>query len=261
MSQVFKRVSDGQFRYRPAGVDTRVNLIECAEATVTTTGNIDNLDFSNATVLRMNNATDSTISGLVAGVAGQILVIRSLGAGNVFLAHQNTNSSVANRLINFVTSGNTPLAAGVGMAILEYDATTARWILVAHQQGAPISVAYASGNFTASGSMTWTVDAGDQKVYSYLLEGCRLIILVTIENATVGGTPSTDLDVAVPGGFTITANTFQPVNITDNNVDLLGSASALASGTVIRVRVSPAGNWTSTTNANGCTFQFVARVN
>ncbi len=123
-----------------SGVYTTVSgVITGSEVTKTTTGNIDDLDFSNATLIRMNNATDATIRGLAPGVGGQIVIIVSVGAGNVFLAHQNAGSTAADRLINFVTSGNTPLAAGVGMAAYEYDATTARWRLIAHDQGAFIS--------------------------------------------------------------------------------------------------------------------------
>src|SRR5258708_2466791 len=55
--------------------------------TVTTTGDIDDLNFSNAVTLRMNNATLSTIRGLIAGVDGQKLLIISVGAGQVDFAH------------------------------------------------------------------------------------------------------------------------------------------------------------------------------
>lgn len=89
----------------------------CAEFTTTATGNVDDLDFSNADLIRFNNATDATLRGLKAGTAGQVVIVVSIGAGNVFLAHQNTNSAAANRLINFATAGTTPLAAGQGACV------------------------------------------------------------------------------------------------------------------------------------------------
>ena len=111
-----------------------------AEFTTTSTGNIDDLDFSNASLVRMNNATDATIRGLLAGTAGQRVTIQSVGAGHVYLSHQNTgDATAANRLINFLTSADTPLAAGVGSATFEYDGTTSRWRLIAHHQGAAIA--------------------------------------------------------------------------------------------------------------------------
>ena len=55
--------------------------------TFTTTGNIDNLDFAHARYIRANNATVSTIRGLVAGYYdGQVVTIISIGAGEVDLA-------------------------------------------------------------------------------------------------------------------------------------------------------------------------------
>src|ERR1035437_1222491 len=81
-------------------LDTTIIL---SEFTVTTTGNIDDLDFSNANTIRMNNASLATIRGLKAGVAGQQVTIVSVGAGEVDLAHQNTGSLAVNRFQNKAT--------------------------------------------------------------------------------------------------------------------------------------------------------------
>src|SRR4051812_31721492 len=81
---------------------------------ISTTGTINDLSFNDANLIRMGNATDATIQGLAAGVHGQIVWIASVGAGHVFLAHQNASSAANNRIINNATSGNTPLAAGFG---------------------------------------------------------------------------------------------------------------------------------------------------
>src|ERR1017187_8808588 len=78
-----------------------------SEFTVTTTGNIDDLDFSNASTIRMNNASLSTLRGLKAGVAGQQVTIVSVGTGKVDLAHANTGSGAGNRLLNYITSAAT----------------------------------------------------------------------------------------------------------------------------------------------------------
>lgn len=198
MPPLFKRTSDGLFRYRPSGVDTQVKFLEYSEVTVSTTGNIDNLDFSNATIIRMTNATDATIRGLVANFAGQIVTIVSLGAGNVFLAHQNTNSTAANRLINVATSGNTPLVAGVGTATYQYDATTARWRLIAHEQGGWITPTFAAGDYGAWNVGSWTVaSATTQK---YWLRGTQLFRSWSVSGTTVGSPLA--VTMAAVGGFT-----------------------------------------------------------
>lgn len=188
------------------------------EVTVTTTGNIDDLNIGTAeiTIIRMNNATLSTIRGMIPTTAGQIVCIVSIGAGQVNLSHQDTGeSTAARRLINFVTSGITPLAAGVGAAIYQYDGTTARWRLVSHEQGACIAIPYTSGDFTGNNSMTWTVDSGDLLTYQYYLKGRRLSIDLTVSNSSIGGTPSSLLQALIPNGWTFTAgqNILQPARV------------------------------------------------
>ena len=168
--------------------------------TVTTTGNLDDLDFGNASVIRMNNASLATIRGLKAGLDGQELTIVSIGAGQVNLSHQDTgDGTAANRLINFVTSGVTPLAAGVGTATYRYDATTSRWRLTRHEQGAPIAVPYNSGDFTST-SGTWTVESGDDLAYSYFLVGRQLTVGLTL-NATTTSNSGIRLFVTLPNAW------------------------------------------------------------
>lgn len=64
-----------------------------------------------------------------------------------------------------------------------------------------IAVPYASGNFTASGSMTWTVDAADVTTYAYTLVGKTMTLAWWIDTSTTGGVASSDLRLALPAGF------------------------------------------------------------
>lgn len=202
-----------------------------SEVTITTTGTIDDLDFSNADVLRMNNASDATIRGLKAGVDGQRLRIVSVGAGHVFVAHQDTNSGAANRLINFATSGKTPLAAGVGSATYVYDATTGRWRLTSHTQGKAIGVTYASGNFLIAGG-TWTVDSGDQTLFSYYLRGRLLLVEVQLDTTSVAnGGGAGLLTIAAPGGYTPVSNFYR-------SLPFLGDNSTSATAGFLRIRTA-----------------------
>lgn len=106
---------------------------------VTTTATGTQNDFapglSGNTIVRCNNATLLTITGFAGGVDGQRVRLVSVGAGQVDVPHQNAGSAVANRAINSATTAATSLAAGVGSGEWVYDGTTARWRLVAHEQG------------------------------------------------------------------------------------------------------------------------------
>lgn len=168
--------------------------------TTTLTGAQNNFALSaGCALLRCNNATLLTLTGLVAGVDGQLLVIESMGAGQVDLSPQDASSTAANRLQNFATSGKASLAPGVGNAVYQYDATAARWRMVSHVQGAVIAVAWNAANFTAA-SGTWTVEVGDQTVFTYLLIGKMLT--VTVNFYTTSNSASTAyLAVVIPGGF------------------------------------------------------------
>lgn len=61
------------------------------------------------------------------------------------------------------------------------------------------AVAYSAGNFTANGSMTWTVADVDETV-RYVEFGKMMYILFDIRNATVGGTVNSALWMTVPNG-------------------------------------------------------------
>lgn len=182
----------------------KLNPGSAGVSTTTSTGTVNDFNFSNASVVRLNNATDLTLTGLVAGYPGQEVVLISIGAGNVYLAHQNAGSSAANRIINTVTSISTPLAAGKGTAILRYDDTTARWRLVSHTQGAAISFAFNAGDYTTNGATeTWTVDAGDVATWTYYIDG-KIATVVGVFNTTTTGVAAdaTTLRIALPFTFT-----------------------------------------------------------
>lgn len=215
-------------------------------------------------VLRCNNATLLTLSGFAAGTDGDEITLESVGAGQVDLAHQNSGSTAANRLINCATSGSTSLAAGVGTARYVYDGTTARWRLVQHEQGTWIAPAYAAGDFTGNGSMTWTVDAGDVTVYRYWLKGRTLWVAWTIVTTTVGGTPNTELRIKVPGGFSVAFQATTAYMFKDNGGVWSFAAVWAESSVPTQIRLFVAGfgttNWTASTNATHAYGQLAIEV-
>lgn len=88
-------------------------------------------------LLRCNNASTLSITGIAGGVDGQMLRIVSIGAGEVQFSHESGSSTALNRFINFITTIPTRLSPAVGTATFVYDGTTARWRLIEHEQGAP----------------------------------------------------------------------------------------------------------------------------
>lgn len=104
-----------------------------SEVSTTSTGNQDNVDFTQADTLRCNNATTITLRGLLAPASpakpGKRLIIVSVGAGSVVLNDQDANSTAANRIITG-TSAAVTLTAGTGWAVLIYDDVTDRWRVV-----------------------------------------------------------------------------------------------------------------------------------
>jgi hypothetical protein len=170
------------------------------EATMSASGLFHNIELPDAAVLRLANEELLTISGLEAGAPGQRLILVSAGAGQVDLLNQNTGSVSANRFLNGV-QGPLSLSPGSGRAIIEYDASTFRWRVIHHEQGAWISVPYSAAVFAGYHTMMWTVDAVDLKVFKYMLRGKTMTLVMSVEDSSVGGTLDAFLRVDIPRGF------------------------------------------------------------
>ena len=224
------------------------------EYTITTTGNIDDLDFGNADLLRMNNASLATIRGLKSGTSGQQVTIISVGAGEVDLSHQDTNDTTANnRLFNLVTGGITPLAPDSGKATYRYDNTLLRWRLIAHEQGAAIAIPFAAGLFTGSAG-TWTVESADVLSNTYYIIGRLVILGLSCENTSVAAAGS-QLRYTLPNAYTASGFAAGVLRGTDSGTDCFGVAEIAANSTfVLAVRkLDSAGgafnkNWADATN-------------
>lgn len=161
------------------------------EQTTTATGN-NTIDLNaHLTYLRCNNASLLTIQGMTvlgaAPSAGDTVIIDSINA-QVDLPHQNGSATAADRLINFVTSGLTSLAAGIGTSTYRYDGTTLRWRLIEHEQGKAIDYA------ATSTIVGWSSFTGGRKFIWYYLKGNKLSITVMLE----GTSNSTFVSVTFP---------------------------------------------------------------
>lgn len=126
------------------GAATVPNLLNWSTITITTTGTQNNFapGLVGNTLVRCNNATLLTITGLTGGIEGQRVTFMSIGLAQVDFAHLNAGSTVSNRLQNTVSSGVTSItfgAGGPGLVTYQYTAATNFWTMVAHEQGAPIA--------------------------------------------------------------------------------------------------------------------------
>ncbi len=116
--------------------------------------------------------------------------------------------------------------------------------------GAWTTPAFDAANFTASGSMTWTVEAADVKTFSYLIIGKTMFLTVKLENTTVGGTPDTVLYIKIPESKLAAKGAYGPYLSFDNNVGALGMWRTGAGIGNIYLYRNPAGDaWSAVTNA------------
>lgn len=192
--------------YLKAAIDT--NIVQPDSFT----GPVNNFGLTpSVRVVNCTNATQRTYTGFTAGVDGQRVLFVSKGAGHVDFTHEGTGSTAANRLKNFATFGPTTLAAGVGRAEFEYDATAARWQLLWHEQGAWITRTFAAGNYTASAG-TWSVAAASRD--AYWLDN-RTLKVSFAASGTTSGTPVT-VRIAIPAGYMAAASDGNPYYVSLN---------------------------------------------
>ena len=104
--------------------------------------------------------------------------------------------------------------------------------------------AFNAADFTASGSMTWTVEAGDVMTYQYMIIGKTMWVNFRLYTTVVGGTPSANLLIKIPSGK-VTQGTAE-----HGGVFLLDNAAyapcrAISQGTYIYITRSDGANFTA----------------
>lgn len=120
---------------------------------------------------------------------------------------------------------------------------------------------YDGANFTGSASMTWTVQSGDVVTDAYTLTGKSITVAISINTSSVGGTPSTDLEIKIPASKTAAKDMKIGVaRCLDDNVLTDAIASVSAGSTLIVVNRTDLGNWTSSTNQTRVEFVFTFEV-
>jgi len=148
---------------------------------------------------------------------------------------------------------------------LQHDITLATGYVV-KERGRSVAMgewttpAFSAGNFTASGSMTWTVGSGDVITYDYMLVGKTMTLSFLIQGSTVGGTPSSSLRIAVPASAVIARTVVIPVTIVDNGTRSTGYLTANAGATYVFCNHNDDANYAASTDNTGVYGQIAFEV-
>ena len=117
------------------------------------------------------------------------------------------------------------------------------------QLGAWTTPTFSAGDYTASGSQTWTVASGDVTTMEYTIINKLMIVNWLIQTTTVGGTPATYLQIAIPASKTATKLAVVNTGVIDNgSPHEVGLATVAAAGTVIKISRNGGANWSAATN-------------
>jgi len=118
---------------------------------------------------------------------------------------------------------------------------------------------FSAGDYTANGSMTWTVAGGDVTTMAYIINGKTMTVSFAIDTTTVGGTPSTQLLIAIPASKTATKSMYAPCYISDNSTPSIGFV--IASGTSLTIAKVDVSNYAASTDATSVRGQITFEIN
>lgn len=163
---------------------------------------------------------------------------------NIFTANQRINAGLG---INVAPGATGTIKTSAGLYDQGRSTAIGEWT----------SVAFNAANFTGSGSMTWTVDSGDQAQFAYTIVGHTMTLNVALNTTTVGGTLSNVLKIKIPDGFTAattaaTGTTAVPCVMFDNSSSAMqvGQCRTGTTGDADKVQIilPSTGNFSASTN-------------
>lgn len=109
--------------------------------------------------------------------------------------------------------------------------------------------AFNAGNFTGNNSMTWTLASGDVTTYKWSLSGKKLLLLWHLITTTVGGTPSTQLRIAIPNGYTAAATYRSTMTYSDAGATkAVGGCFVTAGAAFVSLVKMDGSNWSAATD-------------
>lgn len=111
-----------------------------------------------------------------------------------------------------------------------------------------ITPEFNAGDFTASGSMTWTVTTDNIGTFRYIIVGKKMTVLFNIPYTSVGGTPDAALKIKIPDSKISAKAVYTTVLVSDNGTNAIGFCNTDVAGTVINIARNPAANnWSAST--------------
>lgn len=107
------------------------------------------------------------------------------------------------------------------------------------------------GRYSGSGSMTWTVEAGDQLLMAYRIAGDSCLVAWRIATSDVGGTASNRLQIRLPEGVRPSRRVSGVHYYDDAGTEGIGRARLTSDLTQIELfKANSAATWTLTTSDN-----------
>jgi hypothetical protein len=186
-------------------------------------------------------------------------------AGPSAVTNQDPNSVAANRLItqvgSLIVGRFSYLAASAGWFEMVYDATAARWRMVAYDSGW-ITQPFVAGQFTGSGAMTWTVDAGDVTTSRYRINGRTVTYVFNLSTTTIAGTPTALLQInnLQWGDGVIAATSQNALAFANDGTVKPGYSRATAGATLIEITTTSAAAWAAVVNGGYFAGEIVFEV-
>lgn len=168
---------------------------------------------------------------------------------NNALGTGTTISSYTTGDMLYATAANTLGKLGIGAtngSLLGVSSGVPAWNTMAWT-----TPAFSAGDFTASGSMTWTVAAGDVTTFAYLLLGKTMIVNFNIATTTVAAPLSSLLKIKIPASQIAAKTVIVPIYTVDNNAapGSPGFATVTAAGTTIDcAKDTTQSNWSASTD-------------
>ena len=197
------------------------------------------------------SATALLISGQISTTTGTVPVL----IGTEFAALTRTGSNTVNNAATVAIAG--PPTAATNNYSLWVQAGAARFDDGLYERSRTVKAgdsavrAYTAGNYTAGGTMTWTVDSGDVFAESFTEVGTTQWFSFVLTTTTVGGTANPELRVTLPNSRTATRTTSGVCVGLDNGTNYNGMWQVLSGNTYASLYSVPntSTNWTLSTNA------------
>lgn len=110
------------------------------------------------------------------------------------------------------------------------------------------SVSFSAGDYTANGSMSWTVASGDAVTNEYELINRTMTWMLYVRETTVGGTLNSELRVAIPDSRRSEREISAPCWINENGTRSIGRMTASAGASYLTIRKTGSANWSTATD-------------